>query len=113
MCEDAEFDFVFSFFVLQHVEKEDAFRYLRDIRRVVKPGGRALLQFPLTASRYFDESFMSDVDRGPPYRVTRPRLYTPSESIFISAMAGLYPQQQILRGDESILLCATEPRLAP
>lgn len=109
VCEDAEFDFVFSFFVLQHVEKEDAFRYVREICRVLKPGGRALIQFPLTASRYFDESFLSDVDRGPPYHLTRPRLYTPSESIFALTMAGLYTQQQILRGDESILLCATEP----
>jgi SAM-dependent methyltransferase len=40
------FDLVFSFLVLQHLEKEDAFLYLRDAWRVLKPGGTLLAQFP-------------------------------------------------------------------
>ncbi len=105
ICETAEFDLVFSFFVLQHLEREDAFRYLEEVRRVVKPGGRALLQFPLVPSAYFDESFLADVTGRPPYHVARPRLYTPSESVFFLVKAGLFPQDLFLRGSESVFLC--------
>jgi SAM-dependent methyltransferase len=44
--ENDRFDLVFSFLVLQHLEKEDAFLYLRDALRVLKPGGVAVTQFP-------------------------------------------------------------------
>jgi SAM-dependent methyltransferase len=53
---DAEFDLVFSHLVLQHVPGEDVVaRYLAETARVLRPGGRALLQFdtrpPSAASR--------------------------------------------------------------
>jgi SAM-dependent methyltransferase/uncharacterized protein YbaR (Trm112 family) len=41
---DASFDVGFSYSVLQHFGKEDALRALREIRRVLRPGGRALVQ---------------------------------------------------------------------
>ena len=41
---DACFDVVFSYSVLQHFGKDDALRALREIRRVLRPGGRALVQ---------------------------------------------------------------------
>jgi ubiquinone/menaquinone biosynthesis C-methylase UbiE len=40
------FDLAFSFLVLQHLEKEDAFLYLREALRVLKPGGVFVTQFP-------------------------------------------------------------------
>jgi ubiquinone/menaquinone biosynthesis C-methylase UbiE len=46
MFSDATFDFAFSYFVLQHTDHEDAFLTLREIARVLKPDGRALIQFP-------------------------------------------------------------------
>jgi len=43
---DGEFDFVFSHLVLQHVPDEQVVaRYLAETARVLRPGGRALLQF--------------------------------------------------------------------
>jgi ubiquinone/menaquinone biosynthesis C-methylase UbiE len=39
-------DLVFSYLVLQHLEKEDAVRYMRDVVRVLKPGGAFVTQFP-------------------------------------------------------------------
>src|SRR5262245_29797641 len=41
---DASADLVYSLLVLIHVDKRTAFQYLREIRRVLRPGGLALLQ---------------------------------------------------------------------
>ncbi|MDD5063419.1 MAG: class I SAM-dependent methyltransferase [Phycisphaerae bacterium] len=44
--EDSSVDIVYSFIVLQHVEKIDVFkRYLAETQRVLKPGGIAILYF--------------------------------------------------------------------
>jgi SAM-dependent methyltransferase len=49
-----KFDLVYSFYVLQHMEKEDAYLYLGRIRDVLKPGGIVYLQFPdFTSDHYF------------------------------------------------------------
>jgi SAM-dependent methyltransferase/uncharacterized protein YbaR (Trm112 family) len=41
---DGSFDVVFSYSVLQHFGKEDALGALHEIRRVLRPGGRAVVQ---------------------------------------------------------------------
>ena len=41
---DGSFDVVFSYSVLQHFEKKDALGALREMRRVLRPGGKALVQ---------------------------------------------------------------------
>jgi SAM-dependent methyltransferase len=48
---DASFDLVTSFQVLEHVP--DAGTYLREIRRVVRPGGRVILATPNAATRLY------------------------------------------------------------
>lgn len=48
---DRSFDFVIANHVLEHVG--DDVRALREIRRVLRPGGRAILQTPFAASRLF------------------------------------------------------------
>jgi SAM-dependent methyltransferase len=42
--EDDSFDVVYSFGVLQHFPEEEVLRSLDEIRRVLKPGGRSLVQ---------------------------------------------------------------------
>lgn len=62
---DNMFDFVWSMLVLQHMEKEDAFVYLREVHRVLKPGGRVFMQFPNILSEfYFEQSFLVYVQKG-------------------------------------------------
>jgi ubiquinone/menaquinone biosynthesis C-methylase UbiE len=39
-------DLVFSYLVLQHLEKEDAVTYIREAARVLRPGGVFVTQFP-------------------------------------------------------------------
>lgn len=42
---DQSFDRIYFQIVLIHLDREDAFHYLRESRRVLKPGGRAWFQF--------------------------------------------------------------------
>jgi SAM-dependent methyltransferase len=44
-CADGCADFVCFFSVLTHLTHEDSFRYLREARRVLKPGGRIVFSF--------------------------------------------------------------------
>lgn len=80
-------DLVFSFLVLQHLEREDAFRYLRDARRVLKPGGRLLTQFPNLKSPEYTRAFVLNAEAYPrsPGRV---RAYTEPEVRHVLATAG-------------------------
>jgi SAM-dependent methyltransferase len=43
--EDASFDFVFATSLFTHLTRSDAEHYLRETRRVLRPGGRCLLTF--------------------------------------------------------------------
>ena len=56
------FDLVFSFLVLQHLDKEDAARYLQDARRVLKPGGVFVGQFPNHLSPEYTRAFLAGLD---------------------------------------------------
>jgi ubiquinone/menaquinone biosynthesis C-methylase UbiE len=66
--EDERFDLVFSFLALQHLEKEDAYLYLRDAFRVLKPGGLLVTQFPNLTSEPYTRAFIEGAavaDRSP------------------------------------------------
>ncbi len=80
-------DLVFSFLVLQHLEREDAFLYLRDAHRVLKPGGRLLTQFPNLLSSEYTRAFLDGADNFP-RSLGRVRLYTEPEVRHLLATAG-------------------------
>ena len=42
---DGSFDFVYSCFVIQHMSKNSAKDFLREVVRVLKPQGKALMEF--------------------------------------------------------------------
>jgi ubiquinone/menaquinone biosynthesis C-methylase UbiE len=47
-------DLIYSFYTLQHMEKEDAYICLRRMQRLLKPNGHIYLQFPdFTSDHYF------------------------------------------------------------
>ncbi len=76
--EGGRFDLVFSFLVLQHLEREDAFLYLRDAHRVLKPGGRLVTQFPNYLSPEYTRAFVESAD-APARSPGRVRAYTEAE----------------------------------
>lgn len=84
----ASVDLAFSLFVLQHLEHEDAFRALREISRVLRPEGRAVLQFPSLASSHYAVDFarQADAPRRSPARV---RPYTADLVTRLLDLAGL------------------------
>jgi ubiquinone/menaquinone biosynthesis C-methylase UbiE len=84
---DGSMDLVFSFLVLQHLEREDAFLYLRDAHRVLKPGGRLLTQFPDLISPEYTRAFLDSAEAFP-RSLGRVRAYTESEVRHLLATAG-------------------------
>lgn len=81
-------DMVYSLLVLQHVEREDAFLLLEEIRRVLRPDGRAVLTFPNLLSDIYLEGFVHDARTGASAQVNKARVYTPQEVERIVTAAG-------------------------
>ena len=81
-------DLVYSLLVLQHVEREDAFLLLEDIRRVLRPGGRAVLTFPNLLADIYLEGFVHYARTGASTQANRARVYTPQEVERVVTAAG-------------------------
>ena len=98
-------DLAFSLLVLQHIEKEDAYLALREIHRVLRPGGIAYLQFPnLFADIYF-RVFVeaAEMETRPVHRM---RLYTPAEAVFLLEKVGFRIEQRLGDAVEILLLAS-------
>ena len=84
---DRMFDFVFSIFTLQHLDKEDACYYLIEINRVLKQSGKAYIQFSnlLNDSNTLEFIEESKRKKRSPLRM---RWYTPREVVKILKTIG-------------------------
>ena len=95
--EDRRFDVVLSFLVLQHLEREDAFLYLRDACRVLVLGGALVTQFPNLLSAAYARVFVDGAavaDRSP----GRVRAYTEAEARRVLELAGFEIEEVWLGG---------------
>jgi ubiquinone/menaquinone biosynthesis C-methylase UbiE len=90
-------DLVFSNLVLQHLEREDAVKYLRETARVLKPGGVLVTQFPNYLSPEYDRILLveSEVPDRSPGRV---RPYTEAEVRRTLAVLGFEIVELYLEG---------------
>lgn len=79
MFPDNMFDLVYSFYTLQHMEKEDAYLSLREFYRVLKPKGIAYVQFPDLLSDCYFSLFEEYALKGCRY-AARVRFYTKPEA---------------------------------
>ena len=75
---DNAFDFIFSILTLQHLEKEDAYIYIEEIYRVLKPSGKVYLQFPNFLSDEVFKWFVNYAKKGSRH-IARVRGYTMPE----------------------------------
>ncbi len=85
---DASVDFAYALLVLQHLEREDAFLVLEELRRVLKPAGRVHFSFPNFLAEAYGASFLADAHRSPDLSPTRARVYTPQEVRRLLELAG-------------------------
>jgi SAM-dependent methyltransferase len=81
---DQSLDLVYSLLVMIHVDKRSAYRYFREIQRVLRPGGLALLQFQNMLSPKGLELFQGVVDSDYPFE-----FYTPQELRWLLGSVGL------------------------
>jgi ubiquinone/menaquinone biosynthesis C-methylase UbiE len=91
--ETGSIDFVYSLLTLQHVEREHAFRLLRELRRVLRDSGRAFLTFPNLLSDEYLRAFLHYVDVDEVSNPARARFYTPQEVERLLPAAGLEIEQ--------------------
>jgi SAM-dependent methyltransferase len=61
--DDASVDAAFSYGVFVHLQHWDIFNYLCELERVLKPGGRAIIQHPNTFSALGWQKFLIDLPR--------------------------------------------------
>jgi cyclopropane fatty-acyl-phospholipid synthase-like methyltransferase len=85
MLEDASFDAAYSIAVFIHMDKEDLYLYLRELKRVLKPGGRLFfdtwnLAHPIGLRRFqFEVSTYERADQRERKDVARNQFSTPQE----------------------------------
>jgi hypothetical protein len=94
----------YSILTLQHLEREDAFQLLREIRRLLRPSGKAFFTKVLSAE--YLASFIEYVEVSNP---SRARFYTPGEVRCVLPAAG-YEIVELRTDVEIEAVC--EPRAA-
>lgn len=97
-------DMAYSLLTLQHLEREDAFALLRDLRRALRPGGRAFLTFPNLLSDTYLAAFVAQVEAGEVANQARARAYTPQEVERLLPAAGL-AIERLEAGVEIVAVC--------
>jgi SAM-dependent methyltransferase len=104
---DRSVDLVYSILVLQHLEREDAFKVLRELYRVLRPGATAYLTFPNLLSDEYLGAFLSYVEAGEVTNPIRARYYTPQEVERLLPVAGFEVVE--LRPDTNIVAVGRRP----
>lgn len=97
-------DVVYSLLTLQHVEREHAFRLMRELRRVLKDGGSAYLSFPNLLSDVYLQAFLEYVERDEVGNPARARFYTPEEVRRLLPAAG-FDIRDLVANVEIIVTC--------
>ncbi|MFO0607819.1 MAG: class I SAM-dependent methyltransferase [Polyangiales bacterium] len=107
---DRGVDFAYFYHVSEHMDREDAYQILREIRRCLRPGGAALVQFSLIDHadnrREFVRWAVAGDDEG-----VRSRFYTEPEVCQLLAMVGLFPQHRLyIPGEFAVVVSRRDRR---
>ena len=84
----ASIDVAYSLLVLQHLEREDAFLLLQELRRIMRPTGTAVLSFPNLLSETYLASFREYARTRVSSVRSRARFYTAQEVECVLGAAG-------------------------
>jgi SAM-dependent methyltransferase len=96
-------DFAYFYHVSEHLEREDAYTILTEIRRCLRSTGQALVQFALLSHPDNIQEFQKWARRGDPEGV-RSRFYTEAEATDFLRMASLFPQLRLYIPGEFVVL---------
>jgi len=96
-------DFAYFYHVSEHLEREDAYTILTEIRRCLRRAGQALVQFSLLSHPDNIQEFQKWARRGDPEGV-RSRFYTEAEATDFLRMASLFPQLRLYIPGEFVVL---------
>ena len=107
---DHTIDFAYLYHVSEHMDREDLFAMLREMRRVLRPRARALVQFSLLEHRDNQREFRKWATRGDSEGV-RSRFYTEAEAALMLQLARLYPQIRLyIPGEYAVVAARTDNR---
>jgi ubiquinone/menaquinone biosynthesis C-methylase UbiE len=109
---DHSVDVAYAILVLQHLEREDAFLLLRELRRLLRPGGAAYLTFPNLLSETYLKVFLDGVESRAVANLARTRMYTPQEVMRLLPAAG-FRVEGFRAEQEIVVVCRPEPDPEP
>lgn len=96
-------DFAYFYHVSEHLEREDTFKILREIRRCLHPMGRALVQFSLLDHPDNQREFHTGARDGDEEGV-RSRFFSESEADTLLRMVRLFPQIRLYVPGEFVVV---------
>lgn len=104
-------DFALFYHVSEHLDREDTYTILCEIRRCLCRTGRALVQFSLFDYPDNQEEFLKWVRKDDNEGV-RSRFYTEREVMTLLQMVGLYPQIRLfIPGEFAVVVTTDDKRL--
>jgi SAM-dependent methyltransferase len=110
-ADNASIDFAYFYHVSEHMDREDAYRILCEIRRCLRRNGRALVQFSVIDHPDNQREFVRWARAGDDEGV-RSRFYTDAEVHAMLALAGLYPQHRLyIPGEFAVIVTTRDERL--
>ena len=99
----ATVDLAYALLVLQHLEREDAFLLLEELRRVIRPEGTVVVTFPNLLSDTYLAGFLHYARTGEVTNPARARMYTPEEVGRLLPAAGF--DVELEAGVEILAVC--------
>jgi len=100
---DKSIDFAYFYHVSEHLDREDTYKILREIRRCLQPRGRALVQFSLLDHPDNQREFRTWAREGDEEGV-RSRFYSETEVGTLLGMVALFPQIRLYIPGEFVVV---------
>jgi SAM-dependent methyltransferase len=108
---DRTIDFAYFYHVSEHLEREDTYKILREIRRCLKPMGKALVQLSLIDHPDNQREFRTWARNGDDEGV-RSRFYTEDEANTFLEMVALIPQIRLyIPGEFAVVVTKKDARV--
>lgn len=108
---DRSIDFAYFYHVSEHLEREDTYKILHEIRRCLRLRGRALVQFSLLDHPDNQREFRTWARNGDEEGV-RSRFYTEAEAYTLLRMVSLFPQiRMYIPGEFAVVVTKNDERV--